>query len=302
VTQIWPNLLDNYNKAQPYSVPLPPQAINMTADFGYTQPSNYVIDKVTSIPNPDKPVPVNDTITFTIRITNTGESWIATLPLTDTYDSRFLTFLRATPPPNGQSISGNVGTLVWNDLTGAGQLPPGGSVTVVVVYRAKADTTDSQTNPNAPVTLNRAGVFNPIFDADGPTGPLPPLPDSTPKQDQDDVEILNPTSVALTMRSVERQSDGVLVRWATENESQMVGFTLFRQRPGEAAVRVTQDLMVARFSGQPQGGTYEWLDGGFTPGGDEVYILEIKLANGGMEYQTLGSVVQYNIFMPAIVR
>jgi uncharacterized repeat protein (TIGR01451 family) len=302
VTQIWPNNLDNFNKAQPYTVNLPSQGINMTADFGYTQPSDYVIDKVTAIPNPDKPVKVNDPITFTIRITNTGESWIETLPLVDTYDTRFLAYLRSTPPADGQSVSGNVGTLIWNDLTGASQVPPGGTVTLTVVFRAMADTTDPQTNPNAPVTINTAGAFNTSFDPDGPTGPLPPLPAGQPKQDQDDAEILNPTSVALTMRSVQQQAGGVSVRWATENESLMVGFTLYRQRPGAEAVKVTSEPLMARYSGEPRGDSYEWLDSGFTPDGDEVYILEIELANGSVEYHTMGSVGGFNIFMPAVVR
>lgn len=251
-----------------------------------------------------EPVKRGSLITFTIRITNTGESWIATLPLTDTYDNRFLTFNGATPAPNSVSNVGTVGTLTWNDLTGAGQLPPGGVATVLVRFIASGDTTDPLTNPTAPVTINKARVPNPIFDADGPTGPLPPLPASTPKQAQDDVRILDPTSVLISDAKLESQGERVTVMWKTATEADILGFNVLRTVDG-VTTKLNGAMIEARFSGQANSGDYSWVDDDVEVGRLYFYFIEIVLTSGASQEHSVGSTLvagANRLFLPLVTK
>ena len=86
------------------------------------------------------PAYVAELVTFTIRITNTGNTTLLTVPLTDTYDAAYLTFVSATPQPN--VVMTDTGQLVWYDLTGPPPhgfgvvFPPLTIVSVQVVLRA----------------------------------------------------------------------------------------------------------------------------------------------------------------------
>ena len=80
--------------------------------------------------------PVGGTVKFNIKITNTGEVPLLTVPLSDTYDPTKLDYQSATPAPD--AVDEVTGTLSWNDLTGPGELAPGGSVQVEVTFKALA--------------------------------------------------------------------------------------------------------------------------------------------------------------------
>ncbi len=75
---------------------------------------------------------VNDTVRFSIVVTNTGDTVLLTVPLTDTYDPAVLQFASASMTPD----SATAGTLHWNDLTSAGSLAPGQVITVDVTFKA----------------------------------------------------------------------------------------------------------------------------------------------------------------------
>ena len=81
-------------------------------------------------------VAVDGTVKFNVKITNTGEVPLVTVPLSDTYDPAKLDYQSATTAPD--SVDEVTGTLGWNDLTGAGELAPGGSVQVEVAFKALA--------------------------------------------------------------------------------------------------------------------------------------------------------------------
>ncbi len=97
-------------------------------------------------------VAVGVEISYTIRITNTGSTALAVVPLQDLYDASFLTFVRANPAPN----SSVAGSLFWFNLAGFGNLQPGQGTVVTITFRTRA-TTDSQPNRQ---TLNFASVAN----------------------------------------------------------------------------------------------------------------------------------------------
>lgn len=144
--------------------------------------SGYQISK--SVSAPGGWVRYGDAVTFTIRITNTGQTWITALPLQDVYAPAYLSYghcgVRHTANPQPDDYADD-GQLDWSDLTAAApngfgtDLAPGASFTVIVTFTAAADTT---VLPGG-ATENRGLVHDALADPDGPGGPLPeePLPD-----------------------------------------------------------------------------------------------------------------------------
>ncbi len=121
------------------------------------------------------PVLVGDTVQFRIVVANTGDTAITLLPLSDTFDAAKLQFVSATPSPD---TTGS-GSLSWDDLTGAGSLAPGDSVTVTLTFEALASTTPGTTVNTA--TVNGAQDEN--------NDPVPSAGDTA------DVAILTPASI-----------------------------------------------------------------------------------------------------------
>ncbi len=87
-------------------------------DITVTDEPSIAVDKILESSDPAS---VAELVTFTIRITNTGNTTLGTVPLTDTYDTAYLTFASADPEPN--EVMTDTGMLVWHDLTAA---PPNG--------------------------------------------------------------------------------------------------------------------------------------------------------------------------------
>jgi uncharacterized repeat protein (TIGR01451 family) len=127
-------------------------------------------------------VTVGQNFTYTIEVRNSGNVTLTVVPLTDTYDATYLSFLRATPAPDSTAP----GSLIWNDLTGAGVLPPQGTISVQVTFNALAST---DLLPNKQ-TLNRARVEG----ATDGNSVAPPVEDDAP------IRITDPTvAVAKTV-------------------------------------------------------------------------------------------------------
>ncbi|MEM7532784.1 MAG: SdrD B-like domain-containing protein [Chloroflexota bacterium] len=89
---------------------------NLTVDFGFHEfPLMVAVEKMLNTPDPVIP---GTSVTFTIRITNTGQVMITTLPLTDTYSIAHLTYVGIRTTPESDTTANN-GQIVWNDLTQA---------------------------------------------------------------------------------------------------------------------------------------------------------------------------------------
>ncbi|MBC7251856.1 MAG: DUF11 domain-containing protein [Anaerolineae bacterium] len=100
---------------------------HLAADVGLT--------KVRTTPSP---VPVGETVSFDVTLTNTGLTAITTLPLEDTYDPTYLAFQSASVVPD--FVDPTTGTLRWDNLAPAVGLVPGQSVTVTLNFTALAST------------------------------------------------------------------------------------------------------------------------------------------------------------------
>ncbi len=254
--------------------------VDLTNDFGFDIKSEYVITKQL---NTLEPVAVGSCISFTIRITNTGQSWIGILPLRDVYSTTYMAYgclgQYANPASNDNA---NDGQIDWSDLTlSFGQdLAPGASFAVLVNFRAMADT---RLLPNEK-TVDTATVHDAYADADGP-GPLGPVELLPPQSASASVKILVGTGVTLAGLTAEAQPDGVLVSWQTASEVGILGFNVLRNVGGEF-VAVNPEFLFADYAGANLGAAYTYVDAGL-PAGVYTYILEVIMLDGRVEWYGL---------------
>ena len=252
--------------------------INRTIDFGFTITTSYTLTKQL---NTHDPVRVGAPISFTIRITNTGKSWLATLPLEDTYNTGYLTYGN-----NGQYAQpdsddhNNDGTITWADALDGNPLAPGLSRTVVVTFTTKADTTSLPGGK----TTNTARAHDGTADPDGPGGPLGALESLPAATDQDDVTIQNPTGIELGSFHAEGGDDGaVLLTWRTVNESRIIGFRVWRaiELPtGNFTAPLQVAFIPAQHAGITTGDAYRFEDPLVRRPAHYRYWLEILYQNG----------------------
>ncbi len=247
------------------------------ADFGFSIDSAYTLTKQLNNAHPDA-IRTGDAISFTIRITNTGDTWLAVLPLVDTYDTDYLSYgsgtFYATPDSDDHS---NDGQINWSDITTAvGDIAPGASASVIVWFTGRADTTPLPGD----VTTNVVTGTNVLADPDGPSGPLGHLGSVDDVSDQAPVKITQPTGVTLTDFDSRPEEDAVQLSWRTLSESNIVGFQIMRQSGlrGDAELIAT---LPSRWSGMDRGGEYHYLDANLSSG-LYVYTLQAVLFDGSV--------------------
>jgi uncharacterized repeat protein (TIGR01451 family) len=94
----------------------------------------YTLDKTNTNPGPTNAAQVGDSIEFTITVVNTGEVALATLPVEDTYDATYLTYVSSLPVSDDNTDDG---TINWADI---GPLPVGATTTIVASFTAASST------------------------------------------------------------------------------------------------------------------------------------------------------------------
>ena len=126
-----PKLVVNYTR--PTITPTPTISPTPTVTPTPTPYERIHIEKEMIDP-PANPVQVGDIITFRIRVVNEGSITLTQVRFVDWYPSTVVSFVDATPPPDEI----NPPYLIWHDLTTSlGDIPPGGSVEVIVRFRAE---------------------------------------------------------------------------------------------------------------------------------------------------------------------
>jgi len=275
-----------------------------TTDFGFDIPSSYTITKRLSTA---EPVRVDEPLTFTIRITNTGWTTITVLPLQDVYSTTYMTYgytdtfgvgTFASPDSDDHHDDG---VIDWSDLTvSEGDLAPNDSVTVIVTFTANADTHHVGL-PNDE-TEDTATAHDVRADPDGLGGPLPEetLPADSATEG---LEIEFPTGVVLASLDGVAQSDGVLVTWQTASELEVLGFNLLRAGASREWVLLNEVFIFAEWAGAAWGADYGYRDGAVVPGTTYDYLLEIVKSDGSVEQHELGSVTTlWWLSLPLIAR
>ena len=101
-----------------------------SADVRITRPGVAVTKTLVS-PN-SGPAGKGGNVVFNIIVWNTGDTAISTLPLEDIFSGTVFEFISASVPPDATGS----GSLLWLDITGAGNLAAGSSQTIAVTLRA----------------------------------------------------------------------------------------------------------------------------------------------------------------------
>ena len=237
---------------------------------------------LTKVLNTPSPVRLYDPISYTIRITNTGDGWVAVLPLTDTYDTNYLSFQSASTSPDDATDDGQ---LDWTDLTTTlGDLQPGASVVVTLTFKAVGDTTNLTPDGKTPNTGISDGAQ---VDPDGPTGPEGPILPVDREEDEARVEIIKPTHVEMASGHALVIGPDVLIRWSTVDESNILGFNILRRDGWGSFQQVNQELIFAHHPGAALAGAYTFLDEHASLG-LSFYALEIVRLDGHVDRVSLG--------------
>ena len=188
-----------------------------------------------------------------LRFTNAAPSQEGTITVTkdlipSTDPGRFSLKIDNTLPPGGQNV-GDGGT------TGPVTVPSG-EHTVSEVAIAGTDLNDytksircvEDSNPASPVddSANPGAVFLTVADGD-----------------DWQCTITNsrgtPTAVRIASLRAERTRAGVLLRWRTASEADMLGFNVYRKSHGKL-VKLNRVLIPSLSGGITKGHRYSWLD------------------------------------------
>ncbi|EFO79830.1 conserved repeat domain protein [Oscillochloris trichoides DG-6] len=114
-----------------------------------------------------------------------------------------------------------------------------------------------------------------------------------------------PTSISLLDFSVERQSEGNLLRWETGSELKSSGFEIYRSATGNRAdaVQVSQMILARGTSGG--GASYEWLDRSASAGvGYHYWLVEVEISGQRNEYhlEQQPQVQEWRVYLPLVVQ
>ncbi len=247
---------------------------NNTIDAGETIDSSYSITKENTTAESD--VAPGDPISFTITIKNTGSTWLTVIPLRDSYDMNYISYVSADPASDDNNDDG---VIDWSDLTASfgEDLAPGESFSVVVHFTANAST-DSLSNHE---TINTATAHDVMSDPDGPNGatnatPLPEQSDEAP------ANILNPVGEDMQEFSAFVTGSSVRLQWQTASEANILGFNVLRSSGDGRFVRINHSLIFSHHAGADVSGAYRFEDRNAFDG-RHTYILEIIRLDGSIE-------------------
>ena len=112
-------------------------------------PGVSVVKTFTSPPVPFVPVE-NNRRTYTMRVTNTGNTNLTVIQLADTYDTTFWEYVSATPVPDDTTA----GNIQWNNLVPVTPLPPQGFLDVTITLKARQSGATPSTDDTATVAAS----------------------------------------------------------------------------------------------------------------------------------------------------
>ncbi|MEM7129655.1 MAG: SdrD B-like domain-containing protein [Chloroflexota bacterium] len=276
-----------------------------TADFGYDVLTSYTITHESNVLGGE--ARAADSISFTVRITNTGDSWITYLPLRYTYDKRVMRYESATPSPD---VGADDGELNWSTLfSTASPLNPGDTMVIDIEFTALRDPGTANNNTTTNVAETLAGWADPdgsvtavtaahaaAIMMSGPIASVEPL--SASQSMTASVKILAATSVVMVGSSIRYDNSGSLIEWSTSNELQIAGFNILREDSNREFTLINSELIPAQHSGEATGSNYQYLDTGNSSDG-ATYWLSVEGLDGTSEQILLETVnSELHIYLP----
>ncbi|MCD6344101.1 MAG: hypothetical protein J7M17_00645 [Anaerolineae bacterium] len=219
------------------SVPADGGTVSVTVTNTHT-PATLAIEKTLVAVDEDEWEP--NYVTFTIAITNVGETVVDVLPLDDEYDDTYLFFAYADTMPN-ESYDGLVS---WYDLTEtfSQDLAPDASVVITVVFTVIQDISS---------TINLAYVEGAVDEYGTPISRV---------EDEAEVkDVQGPITPAMTYFTATSEEAAVQLKWATKNEENNLGFRLLRATEKDAG-QASEIAFVPSLCGGSGGAEYEYRD------------------------------------------
>lgn len=115
---------------------------------------------------------------------------------------------------------------------------------------------------------------------------------------------VSPTAVEMADLSAEAAEDGVLVQWATIQESDILGFHLLRAESHDGPFApITSEMIAAQTPGGAGGHRYSFVDGSTDPDTKYWYKLRVYTLDGGSEEYGLATITPQSInaiFLPTV--
>ena len=218
------------------SVPADGGTVSVTVTNTHT-PATLAIEKTLVAVDEDEWEP--NYVTFTIAITNVGETVVDVLPLDDEYDDTYLFFAYADTMPN-ESYDGLVS---WYDLTEtfSQDLAPDASVVITVTFTVIQDISS---------TINLAYVEGAVDEYGTPISRV---------EDEAEVkDVQGPITPAMTYFTATSEEAAVQLKWATKNEENINSFYVLRATEEDAG-KASKIASIAS-SGGSGGAEYEYRD------------------------------------------
>ena len=106
---------------------------------------------------------IGGAIQYKIAVSNTGDTNLVTVPVTDTFENTYLTFANSSPSPSSNTPAGALTTLAWNNV---GPIAVGNTVNITVNFTAAASTQGQPSDQ----TINHAAT-NGVVDENGDSPP-----------------------------------------------------------------------------------------------------------------------------------
>jgi len=162
IESTFPSDTTNWVTTAPFTtngIPLKPKINEAPVEVRH---AGYTLEKTRTSPA-GRAAQIGEEVVFTITVVNTGQVDLVTVPVVDTYETAFLSYVSSTPASDDNN---NDGTINWADI---GPLPVGATTSIVATFTAAATTTNqSRTNivVASPTTTN--------------TPPLPPQTNDAP--------------------------------------------------------------------------------------------------------------------------
>ncbi len=252
------------------SITLAPGEANTTLDFGFIISSGYTLSHHINTPEPIRP---GEPVSFTIYITNTGQTWIDSLALQNVYNHTYLTYGyngHFSEPPSDDNIDD--GVLDWADALSGAPLAPDAGRVITITFTA---TQDSSNLPDGQ-TVMMVTAYHAKADPDGPSEPIPPAEELPPLQIETVLKLMGPTGVVVSDFRVSRMGNQALLQWRTENEARVLGFNLLRSEGLYGSFHpINKALIPAQHPGQSQGARYRFVDD--TALSDQIYRYQLQI-------------------------
>jgi len=251
--------------------------------------------------------------TFVITITSPSAGWLSVVPVSVTFENEYLAWVNGNPQPTTTDATGSY----WTDLLAdSGKIMPNGSITLALTLRMVAATGaltdgvtqlrilahDMKADPDGSgpkgdeISLADLTIVIPVAIEGGATPtavptttPIATAPATAPATATATPSVTSTPIPPAEPQGVTRSTEAVTIAWQTTDESNILGFNLYRNLASGEKQQVNDAIIPAKHSGQPIGSEYVEVDDGFVLLQETHYSLEIQLTNAKVVTVAMGT-------------